>query len=153
MARPKGSKNKQTRKQRRSAYETYEYWVERYGGHKLSKKEFEQARELKKLELQEQGKSTTNLSRTLAQESSFTYDYRTGRAIKKAYAEMFDKDISISEARNIMQYTKQTKEALRREIDEDFWMSVSDYYNELKNTGVGSREARDVISETIFGSP
>lgn len=153
MARPKGSKNKQTRAKKRTAYETYSYWVGVYGGTKLTKTQFEEARILKKMELKAQGKSSTNLARSLAQESSFTYDYRTGRAIKKAYKEMFDKNISISEARNIMQYTKQTKQALKTEIDETFWMAVSDYYTELRDAGFKSKEARETISETVFGSP
>lgn len=152
MARPKGSKDTLKRKTKRTDYEVYKAWVKQYGGKELSQKKFEQARDLLKLKLKSEGKSTTNLSRRVAQQSSFTYDYTTGRAIRKAYQEMGIGDISISEARRLMEYGPQG-EVLREELDDNFWLSVSDYYTELKNAGYSTREAQDTISETIFGSP
>lgn len=107
---------------------------------------------MKKLELKSEGKSTTNLARSLAQESSFTYDYNTGRAIKATYKEKFGEDIDLRYARNIMQYDEK-KRVLKQEIDADFWNYVANKYSELRNEGYGAYGARDVIAETIFGSP
>ena len=150
MARRKGSKDIKKRKARKSDYETYLTWVKTYGGKTpLSKEEFQEAKELKKLELKDLGKSTTNLSRQLAQETSFTYSYETGRAIKKAYKEMGYGKIEISDARRLMEYDAQGH-AIKH--DETFWSSVSDYYSELTKTHSTS-EAKEVISQTIFGSP
>lgn len=137
---------------RRSGYETYLGWVDIYGGKAMSEKQYNQARQLLKQELKEQGKSTTNLSRTLAQESSFTYDYTVGRAIKKVYQEQGFGKISISEARNIMQYTAEGK-PLRNEINPEFWNHVSAEYKNLKAQGISIAGAKQLISETIFGSP
>lgn len=151
MARRKGSKDTSKRKARKSDYDTYLGWVERYGGKTpLSREEFQQAKQLKKEELKSQGKSTTNLSRVLAQETSFTYSYETGRAIKKAYQEMGYGKISISDARRLMEYDGQGH-AIKH--DETFWTAVSDYYNELKNANYTNEEAGRIISQTIFGSP
>ena len=107
---------------------------------------------MKKLELKEEGKSTTNLARSLAQESSFTYDYNTGRAIKAAYKEKFGENIDLKYARNIMQYDEK-RNVLKQEVDADFWNYVADEYSKLRNEGYGAYGARDVIAETIFGSP
>lgn len=41
MARKLGGKDKLTRKTRRSSYETYKSWVERYGGIAMNKTQFE----------------------------------------------------------------------------------------------------------------
>lgn len=106
---------------------------------------------MKKLELKEEGKSTTNLARSLAQESSFTYDYNTGRAIKAVYQEKFGKNIDLRSARNIMQYDEKGK-VLKQEVDADFWNYVADRYSQLRNEGNGTYAARNIISETIFGS-
>lgn len=106
---------------------------------------------MKKVELKSEGKSTTNLARSLAQESSFTYDYKTGKAIRAAYKEKFGKNVSISYARKIMQYDRKDN-VLREEIDADFWNYVADRYAEELNKGKNSYAARDIISETIFGS-
>lgn len=151
MARKLGVKNKGTRSARRSSYETYKSWVKRYGGIEMSKSQFEQAYQMKKLELKSEGKSTTNLARSLAQESSFTYDYKTGKAIRAAYKEKFGKNVSISYARKIMQYDRKDN-VLKEEIDADFWNYVADKYAEELNKGKNSYAARDIISETIFGS-
>lgn len=150
MARRKGSKDILKRQARKSDYDTYLSWVKKYGGkHPLTQDEFQQAKQLKKLELKELGKSTTNLSRTLAQETSFTYSYDTGRAIKKAYEEMGYGKITISEARRLLEYGP-AGEVIKH--DETFWNSVSDYYNELKKTYTTS-ESKEIIAMTIFGSP
>lgn len=149
MARKKGSRDIARRQARKSDYETYLTWVKKYGGKTpLSKEEFQQAKALKKLELKESGKSTTNLSRQLAQETSFTYSYETGRAIKKAYEEMGHGKISISEARRLMEYDAQGQ-AIKH--DETFWNTVSDYYSELRKT-YSTSDASEIISQTIFGS-
>lgn len=107
---------------------------------------------MKKLELKSEGKSTTNLSRSLAQESSFTYDYNTGRAIKAAYLEKFGENIDLRSARNIMQYDEKGR-VLKQEVDADFWNYVADRYAKLKKDGYGTYKARAIIAETIFGSP
>lgn len=118
---------------------------------------------MKKLELKEEGKSTTNLARSIAQESSFTYDYNTGRAIKAAYEEKFEKKISLRSARNIMEYEKtldgKIKKVVDTEFGAEFWNHVADKYSEekkkLEQKGEEDpgKKARDVIAETIFGSP
>ena len=152
MARKLGGKDKGTRSAKRSSYETYKDWVERYGGIEMNKSQFEQAYKMKKLELKSEGKSTTNLARSLAQESSFTYDYNTGRAIKAAYLEKFGENIDLRSARNIMQYDEKGR-VLKQEIDADFWNYVSNSYAKLKSEGYGTYAARTIIAETIFGSP
>ena len=153
MARKIGSKNIVKRKKARSAYETYLGWVKEYGGkHPLSEEQFTQAKNMLKNELKEQGKSTTNLSRQLAQKTSFTYSYETGRAIKMAYEEMGFGKITISEARNVLTYDDKSKKALKPQQLEGFWESVSDFYTELRRTN-SSAVAKTIISETIFGSP
>lgn len=43
MARKLGGKDKGTRRAKRSSYETYKSWVERYGGVEMNKTQFEQA--------------------------------------------------------------------------------------------------------------
>ena len=151
MARKLGVKDKGTRSARRSSYETYKSWVKRYGGIEMSKNQFEQAYQMKKLELKSEGKSTTNLARSLAQSSSFTYDYNTGRAIKAAYRKKFEKNISLSYARKIMQYDRKDN-VLREEIDADFWNYVANEYSNYLKEGKDSYAARAIISETIFGS-
>lgn len=143
------------KKTKRTSYETYLFWMKKYGTNTkeiLTEKQYEQVKELKKLELKEQNKSTTNLARQIAQESSFTYGYRTGLAIKRAYAEQFNENISLKEARNIMQYGSKNQ-ALRHEIDDKFWTNVSEKYKEAKRSGLNTAEAKALISETIFGSP
>lgn len=107
---------------------------------------------MKKLELKSEGKSTTNLARSLAQESSFTYDYNTGRAIKAAYQEQFGENIDLKSARNIMQYDEKGR-VLKQEIDADFWNYVADKYSKLRGEGKDSYSSRTIIAETIFGSP
>lgn len=150
MARKKGSKDITKRQTKKSDYDTYLSWVKKYGGkNTLTQAEFQQAKQIKKMELKSLGKSTTNLSRQLAQETSFTYSYETGRAIKKAYEEMGYGKVSVSEARRLMEY-----DALGKVIkhDENFWDAVSDYYSELKKN-MKTSDAKDVIAMTIFGSP
>lgn len=138
---------------RRSGYETYKAWVDIYGGSNImTERQYEQARTLLKQELKEQGRSTTNLSRQLAQESSFTYGYNVGRAIKQAYQEEGLGKISISQARNIMQYDAEGK-ALKLEINPEFWNKVSDIYKQLKKEGYSTAGAKDIIATTVFGSP
>lgn len=152
MARKLGVKDKGTRSAKRSSYETYKDWVERYGGVEMNKVQFEQAYQMKKLELKSEGKSTTNLARSLAQESSFTYNYDTGRAIKAAYQEQFGENIDLRYARNIMQYDEKGR-VLKQEVDADFWNYVADKYSKLRGEGKDSYAARTIIAETIFGSP
>lgn len=163
MARKLGGKDKGTRSTRRNSYETYKSWVERYGGVEMNKNQFEQAYQMKKSELKSEGKSTTNLARSLAQESSFTYDYNTGKAIKAAYQEQFGKNIDLRSARNIMQYEKtldgKIKKVVNIEFGAEFWNYVADKYSEekknLEQKGEKDpgKKARNIIAETIFGSP
>lgn len=137
---------------RRSGYETYKAWVEIYGGSSImTERQYEQAKNLLKSELKEQGRSTTNLSRQLAQESSFTYGYDVGRAIKQAYQQEGLGKISISQARNIMQYDAEGK-ALKLEINPEFWNRVSEIYKKLKKDGATTAGAREYIATTVFGS-
>ena len=73
MGRPKGSKNRKMRAKPRTAYETYEYWYDKYTkGHKagwfsdkLSQKEFEQQYRLAK------NAKLTNPARTVAMSQEY----------------------------------------------------------------------------------
>lgn len=137
---------------KRSPYETYKSWAQEYGAKDiLNKNQFEQARELLKSELKSQGKSTVNLSRTLAQKTAFTYSYKTGRTIKKTFSELGLGKITISEARNIL--NDKSFKQLKPEQVQKFWDRVSDRYRDLKKKGKTSAEAKQEIYETIFGSP
>lgn len=163
MARKLGVKDKGTRSTRRSSYETYKSWVKKYGGTEImTKSQFNDTYQLRKKELKSEGKSTTNLARSLAQESSFTYDYNTGRAIKAAYEEKFEKKISLRSARNIMEYEEtldgKIKKVVDTEFGAEFWNHVADKYSEekkkLEQKGEEDpgKKARAIIAETIFGS-
>lgn len=140
---------------RRSSYETYLYWSNKYGSDNILKREqFEQARSLLKGELIEKGQTTRNLAMKVAQETSFTYSYKTGLAIRKAYNEMgikteqgSIKKISLREARNISRYDKEGKMIK----DNEFWQAVSKLYKDKKRQ-LGPKGAGEYISTTIFGS-
>lgn len=132
-------------KKRRSGYETYRSWARKYGSRELlSESEYEDAKDILRLELREAGLGTTNLSRTVASRQAFDYGYHTGRAIQRAYKSYYGADISISAARNIS-----------RELttSEPFWELVSNEYSELREQGLSARSAKRKISQTIFGSP
>lgn len=51
-----------------------------------------------------------------------------------------------------MQYDEKGR-VLKQEVDADFWNYVADSYAKLRNEGYGAYGARDIIAETIFGSP
>lgn len=51
-----------------------------------------------------------------------------------------------------MQYDEKGR-VLKQEVDADFWNYVADKYSQLRNEGYGAYGARDIIAETIFGSP
>lgn len=134
---------------RRSSYETYVYWVEKYGGMDkiMGKRQFEEYLIGLKAELAEKGKPAVSLARAAAQKTSFTYSYETGLAIKRAFQEYSSQKITLREARNFLTYDENRK-AIR---DNEFWQMVSKLYKDKKKQ-VGTKEAGEYISTTIFGS-
>lgn len=176
MARGKNSRDKSQRASKRSSYDTYIDWVKKYGGNRvLTEDKFKEAYESLRLERVSEGKSTTNLARTLASEDAFNYNYKTGQSIKKAYEKKTGEKITISQARRIGYNSKldeeerenyeffadpltqfiSQEELSNEEIfkDADFWGFVSDTYNEYRSKGLSSKESQKLISQTIFGSP
>ena len=175
MARKSGGRDKITRKSKRTSYETYVSWTKRYGGDVLSESQFQEAYQIKKRELKEIGKPTSNISRTLAQESSFAYDYKTGLAIRKAYKqaveEKYKEELDLAKLNEnkeeVLRINKLMKEEIpsineaRKLTDINskvknpalFWDYVASLYNEeLKKNGGNSSQAKLYISQTIFGS-
>lgn len=91
MGRPKGSKNKVSRSKARSAYETYEYWYDKYTKGekagwfrpKLNKQEFEDMYELAK-----RAGIKTNRARTIAQSQEYV-----DRTFEKRYKDLYGKNL------------------------------------------------------------
>jgi len=91
MGRPKGSKNRISRRKARSAYETYEYWYDKYTKGekagwfrpKLNKKEFEEMYELAK-----RAGIKTNRARTIAMSQEYV-----DRTFEKRYKSLYGKNL------------------------------------------------------------
>lgn len=91
MGRPKGSKNRVNRRKARSAYETYEYWYDKYTKDekagwfrpKLNKKEFDEMYELAK-----RAGIKTNRARTIAMSQEYV-----DRTFEKRYKALYGKNL------------------------------------------------------------
>ena len=152
-------------RKRRTSYETYKGWVKKYGVSEekmLSEAEFKKEFDGRKLKLIERNESTRNLSKSIANDTAFQYDYKVGVAIRKAFNEYHanDKDfkkITIREARNFQNFKNsnlggETFEQLQG-MGAAFWDMVSaEYYKEKEKSG-NATVAKKTIAQTIFGSP
>lgn len=117
MGRPRGSKNKTLRAKARSAYETYEYWYDKYTKgaksgwfrDKYTKEEFEEQYQLAK-----QAKMT-NPARMVAASQEYV-----DRKFEKKYKEMYG--TQLGDIRD-----KETREALFTDFVDDLLMQGKTY--------------------------
>ena len=129
MARKVGSKDIKKRTGRRSAYETYEYWYDKYTkgykagwfSEKLSKKEFEFEYELAKRA------KISNPARSIAASQEFIE-----RKFEKQYKKMFKKNLG------------DIREASERE------KIFKDFVNEMQEQGMDLDEARDTFERYFY---
>ena len=131
-------------KQYRAKYARSKKYAERQGGEvrdvpPLSRKEFE-------IDFRSEIEDNPNLSgskiaQKMAKDDVYTHSFKQARAAAKAIAEKEGREITSKDIINI------------RTNATGFWNDLGSYNNELKKSGLNSKQRRLKISQEFFGSP